>query len=87
MDDLPFNESETVLRCPKCHRTLYWQRTTYEGQCIRWLFCKKCEEQYTVDDMIAAGKMDWRKDIEDYVVYENYDLSPRTTWDYPDDEY
>ena len=41
MDDLPFNESETVLRCPKCHRTLYWQRTTYEGQCIRWLFCKK----------------------------------------------
>lgn len=37
--------------------------------------------------MIAAGKMDWRKDIEDYVVYENYDLPPRTTWDYPDDEY
>ena len=87
MDNLPFSESETVLRCPKCHRTLYWQRSKYEGQYTGWLFCKKYEEQYTEDDMIAAGKMDWRKDVEDYIIYEDDVLPPLTIWDYPDDEY
>lgn len=87
MDDLPFSESETVLRCPKCHRTLYWQRSNYEGQYTGWLFCKKCEEQYTEDDMIAAGKMDWRKDVEDYIIYEDDVLPPLTILDHPDNEY